>query len=444
VIVCVEKNLEVVQKLRERRPDVIIVVADRDFAGQAPPFTPPLVTPGDLCFLQFTSGSTSKPKGVMIRHRNLVANTTAFLGPAGLNRTPEDVGVSWLPLFHDMGLIGFVLGTLIVDLQVVLMPTPMFARAPRLWLELISKHRGTITYAPNFAYQLITKRVSDKDLSTLDLSSLRIAGCGAEPIRARTLVEFGEKFARCGFDPKALLPSYGMAESCLAITFHRRGTPMVVDKIDPAQMKLGRAVPSVAEGALELVGCGIPFPGHEIRIAGEGGEALGEREVGEIWSRGPSVNDGYYENPEATAESFAGGWLKSGDLGYFTGESPERGELFICGRKKDLIIVNGANHYPQDIEWVVGDIEGVRRGNVVAFSTMKDGIEVLVVAAEGNSGDAARLREEITKSVSENFGLTPSSVAICAVGALPKTSSGKAQRRKTKTMWESGELEAHP
>jgi fatty-acyl-CoA synthase len=443
VVVCVQKNLEILEKVRERRPDMVIVVADRDFAGQAPPFSPPVVTPDDLCFLQFTSGSTSKPKGVMIRHRNLVANTTAFLGPAGLNRTPEDVGVSWLPLFHDMGLIGFVLGTLIVDLQVVLMPTPMFARAPRLWLELITKHRGTITYAPNFAYQLITKRVNEKDLSSLDLSSLRIAGCGAEPIRARTLVEFGEKFSRAGFDPKALLPSYGMAESCLAITFHRRGTDMVVDKVDPTQMKLGKAVTSTAPDALELVGCGIPFPDHEIRIAGDDGQALGERQVGEIWSRGPSVNDGYFENAEATAESFAGGWLKSGDLGYFTGKSPADGELFICGRKKDLIIVNGANHYPQDIEWVVGDIEGVRRGNVVAFSTMKDGIEVLVVAAEGNSGDAPRLREEITKSVSENFGLTPNSVAICPVGALPKTSSGKAQRRKTKTMWESGELETH-
>jgi len=438
VVVCVQKNLEVVEKLRERRKDVVIVVADRDFSGQAPPFAPPVVTPEDLCFLQFTSGSTSRPKGVMIRHRNLVANTTAFLGPAGLNRTPEDVGVSWLPLFHDMGLIGFVLGTLIVDLQAVLMPTPMFARAPRLWLEMITKHRGTITYAPNFAYQLITKRVSDKDLSTLDLSTLRVAGCGAEPIRARTLIEFADKFAKCGLDRKALLPSYGMAESCLAITFHRRGTDMHVDKVDPAQMKLGKAVPSSAADALELVGNGIPFPGHEIRIAGESGEALGEREVGEIWLRGPSVNDGYFENAEATAESFGGGWLKSGDLGYVA-----EGDLFVCGRKKDLIIVNGANHYPQDIEWVVGDIEGVRRGNVVAFSTMRDGIEQLIIAAEGNSGDAARLRDEIAKTVSENCGRTPSSVSICPVGALPKTSSGKAQRRKTKSMWESCELQAH-
>ncbi len=438
VVVCVEKNLEVVEKLKDRVPGLTVLVADRDFAGQAPPFSPPIVTPDDLCFLQFTSGSTSRPKGVMIKHGNLVANTTAFLGPAGLNRTPDDVGVSWLPLFHDMGLIGFVLGTLIVDLPVVLMPTPTFARAPRLWLELITKYRGTITYAPNFAYQLITKRVNEKDLSTLDLSSLRVAGCGAEPIRARTLLDFAAKFKSAGFDAKALLPSYGMAESCLAITFHRLGTDLAIDRIDPAELKKGRAAPSTAPDALELVGCGVPFPGHEIAIVDADGAKVGERVVGEILSRGPSVNDGYYLNPEATSESFRDGWLYSGDLGYVA-----NGDLYICGRKKDLIIVNGANHYPQDIEWVVGDVEGVRRGNVVAFSVMKDGTEQLVVAAEGNSGDAARLREEITKIVSETFGLAPSSVAICPVGALPKTSSGKAQRQKTKTLWESAELEIH-
>jgi fatty-acyl-CoA synthase len=438
VLVCVQKNHEIIEKLKERVPGLTILVADRDFAGQAPPFAPPVVTPDDLCFLQFTSGSTSRPKGVMIKHANLVANTTAFLGPAGLNRTPADVGVSWLPLFHDMGLIGFVLGTLIVDLPCVLMPTPTFARAPRLWLELITKHRGTITYAPNFAYQLVTKRVSEKDLSTLDLSSLRVAGCGAEPIRARTLIDFAEKFRPAGFDSKALLPSYGMAESCLAITFHRLGTDLHVDRVDPAEMKKGRAVPSTSADALELVGCGVPFPGHDLAIVDEAGAKVGERVVGEILSRGPSVNDGYYLNAEATAESFKDGWLCSGDLGYVAD-----GDLFICGRKKDLIIVNGANHYPQDIEWVVGDVDGVRRGNVVAFSVMKDGTEQLVIAAEGNSGDAARLRDEIARIVSENFGLTPSSVAICPVGALPKTSSGKAQRRKTRTMWESAELETH-
>ncbi|MBX7196619.1 MAG: fatty acyl-AMP ligase [Sandaracinaceae bacterium] len=441
VIVCHSKNLDVIAKLKERASakDLVVLTADKDFEGVAPPFTPPVVTPDDLCFLQFTSGSTNRPKGVAIRHRNLVANTTSFLGPAGLARTPEDVGVSWLPLFHDMGLIGFVLGTLIVDLPVVLFQTSTFVRMPRLWLELITKHKGTITYAPNFAYDLLTKRVTEKDLASLDLSSLRVAGCGAEPIRARTLQDFAAKFAKCGFDAKALMPSYGMAESCLAITFHQRGTPMIVDKVDAAEMRKGRAVPSDAPDALELVSCGVPFPGHELAIVDESGKAVGERVVGQILSKGPSVNDGYFENPEATAESFKDGWLYSGDLGYRAD-----GNVFICGRAKDLIIVNGANHYPQDIEWVVGDVEGVRRGNVVAFSVMKDGLEQLVVAAEGNSGDAARLKADIARIVSETFGLAPMHVAICPVGALPKTSSGKAQRRKSKAMWESKELEEHP
>ncbi|MBN8613181.1 MAG: fatty acyl-AMP ligase [Deltaproteobacteria bacterium] len=441
VIVCITKNLEVIEKLKERAAtkDLIVLAADRDFAGDAPAFTAPTVTPDDLCFLQFTSGSTNKPKGVAIKHRNLVANTTAFLGPDGLARTREDVGVSWLPLFHDMGLIGFVLGTLIVDLPVVLFQTSTFVRMPRLWLELITKHKGTITYAPNFAFDLLTKRVTEKDLATLDLSSLRVAGCGAEPIRARTLTDFAAKFAKCGFDSKALLPSYGMAESCLAITFHQRGTEMIVDKVDAAEMRKGKAVPSDAADALELVSCGVPFPGHELAIVDEHGNAVGERVVGQILSKGPSVNEGYFENAEATAESFKDGWLYSGDLGYRAD-----GNVFVCGRVKDLIIVNGANHYPQDIEWVVGDLEGVRRGNVVAFSVMKDGLEALVIAAEGNSGDAARLKTDIARVVSETFGLTPAHVAICPVGALPKTSSGKAQRRKSKAMWESKELEEHP
>jgi len=446
VVVCNARNLETVKQLKERpeTKDVVILVAEEAFLGDAPPFTPPVVTPDDLCFLQFTSGSTNQPKGVMIRHRNLVANTTAFLGPEGLNAgalhgRPDDVGVSWLPLFHDMGLIGFVLGTLIMDLPVVLFPTTTFARSPLLWLELITRHKGTITYAPNFAYQLVAKRVKDKDLGALDLSTLRVAGCGAEPIRARTLVEFAEKLAPAKFAPTALLPSYGMAESCLAITFHRRGTPMRVDRVDPAALREGRAVPSEAEGALELVGCGVPFPGHELAIVDEAGAPVGERVVGQILSRGPSVNDGYYENPGASAESFRDGWLWSGDLGYVAD-----GDIFICGRAKDLIIIHGANHYPSDIEWVVGDIEGVRRGNVVAFSVMKDGVEQLVIAAEGNSGDAVRLRAEITRVVQDAFGLVAAHVAICPVGALPKTSSGKAQRKKSKAMWESKELEEHP
>jgi fatty-acyl-CoA synthase len=443
VLVAMEQNRDVVDKLA-LRPEMAgrrVLFAPEAFAGAPPPFEPPVVSPEDLCFLQFTSGSTSKPKGVMVTHANLVANATAFLGPHGLNRTPEDVGVSWLPLFHDMGLIGFVLGTLIVDLPVVLMPTAQFARMPRLWLELISKHRGTITYAPNFAYQLVTKRVREADLASLDLSSLRIAGCGAEPIRARTLAEFAERFAPAGFDASALLPSYGMAESCLAITFHRRGTPMKVDRVDPAAMRDGGATPAAAgdESALELVSCGVPFPEHELRVVDERGHDVPERRVGEVLARGPSVTPGYFQNDEATAAALRDGWLHTGDLGYLAD-----GELYVCGRLKDLIIINGANHYPQDLEWAVGELEGVRRGNVCAFSVMRDGTEQLVILAEANRGDAARLRKEIARTVYTDFGLQVAEVVISPVGTLPKTSSGKHQRRKTKLLFELGELAAHP
>jgi fatty-acyl-CoA synthase len=440
VVVCMEQNRDVMEKVAGRLPDPRrVLFAPEAFAGTPPTWSRPRVGPDALCFLQFTSGSTSRPKGVMVTHANLVANATAFLGPHGLNRTPDDVGVSWLPLFHDMGLIGFVLGTLIVDLPVVLMPTAHFARMPRMWLELISQHRGTITYAPNFAYQLVAKRVRDADLASLDLSSLRVAGCGAEPIRARTLIEFAERFAPCGFRPEALLPSYGMAESCLAITFHPRGTPLRVDRVGPAALREGSAQPSDAADAIEIVSCGVPFPEHDVRIVDEQGAPLPERRVGQIVARGPSVTPGYFGNDEATAEALREGWLQTGDLGYRA-----EGNVYVCGRLKDLIIINGANHHPQDLEWAAGELEGVRRGNVCAFSVMRDGTEQLVMVAEANRSDAERLRREIAKVVYADFGLQVSDVLICAVGTLPKTSSGKLQRRKTRSLYETGELPAHP
>jgi fatty-acyl-CoA synthase len=440
-VVCMDGNRDVMERLQER-PEMEgrgVLVAPRCFEGAPPPFTAPRVTPADLCFLQFTSGSTSKPKGVRVTHENLVANTTAFLGPEGIARTPEDVGVGWLPLFHDMGLIGFVLGTLIVDLPVVLMQTAHFARAPRRWLELIGEHRGTITYAPNFAYQLVTKRVRDKDLERLDLSSLRVAGCGAEPIRARTLSAFAERFAPCGFDPRALLPSYGMAESCLAITFHPTGEPMVVDRVDPAALREGRAAPSDAPDATEIVSCGREFTGHDLAIMKEDGARCGEREVGEIVVRGPSVTSGYFRNEAATRAAIRDGWLHTGDLGYRAD-----GDVYVCGRLKDLIIINGANHYPQDIEWAVGELAGVRRGNVCAFSVVRDGTERLVILAEANRGEAPRLREAIARQVFADFGLQVAEVVVSPVGTLPKTSSGKHQRNKTRALYEQGALAAHP
>lgn len=442
IVFCMEGNREIVEQIGERGVDAKILDVSRSFEGTAPSWTQPLVTPDDLCFLQFTSGSTSKPKGVMVTHGNLVANASSFLGPnGGLDRNDEDKGVSWLPLFHDMGLIGFVLGTLICDIPVVLLPTETFARSPGLWLETITKHRGTITYAPNFAYQLVTKRVKDRQMADLDLSSVRVAGCGAEPIRALTLLAFAEKFAAAGFSNKAFLPSYGMAEATLAITFHPLGNEMAVDRVDAAAMQDGvaRKADDSTETVLELVGCGRGFAEHEVLVVDEQGEALPERRVGQVVTRGPSITAGYFENPEATAEGYRDGWLQTGDLGYFAD-----GQLYICGRIKDLIIIRGANHYPQDIEWSVSDLEGVRRGNVFAFSVMRDGTEELIVAAEANRKDAERLRKEIARTVQSEFGLTPAEVLILPVGTLPKTSSGKAQRRKTRMLYEEGQLPVHP
>ncbi len=439
-VFCMDSNREIVTRIRDRGVEAEVLDVATSFVGEAPNWKQPKVTPDDLCFLQFTSGSTSKPKGVMVTHGNLVANACAFLGPSGLDRNDEDKGVSWLPLFHDMGLIGFVLGTLVCDIPVVLLPTETFARSPGLWLETITKHRGTITYAPNFAYELVTKRVKDKQLAQLDLSSLRVAGCGAEPIRARTLQAFADKFAAAGFDSKAFLPSYGMAEATLAITFHQLGTEMNVDRVDAGAMKKGIAEPASDDSAvLELVSCGEGFPEHEVHVVDEEGKLLPERRVGQVVTRGPSVTPGYFQNETATAEAYRAGWLQTGDLGYFAD-----GNLYICGRIKDLIIIRGANHYPQDIEWAVADIEGVRRGNVFAFSVLKDGVEELVVAAEANRGDAERLREDIARRIQRQFGLTPGEVLIVPVGTLPKTSSGKAQRRKARALYENGELPAHP
>ena len=434
----------VIDEVLERGSQLERVLIVEEFFGGGSAGTPnvswPRIEPEDLCFLQFTSGSTSMPKGVMVTHENLVANTGAFLGPDGLDRRDSDFALTWLPLFHDMGLIGFVLGTILHDIPTMLLPTESFARRPTMWMQAMSDYGATITFAPNFAYSLAVKRTRDKDLEGLDLSKVRVAGCGAEPINPQVMRAFAECFGRVGLSANALMPAYGMAESTLAITFHPFDTPMRTDRVNAEALRLGQALPATSgEAALELVACGPPFPGHELRIVGEDGRVLPEREVGEIAVRGPSVTAGYYQNPEATVESYRQGWLHTGDLGYV-----HDGDVFVCGRIKDLIIIRGANFYPQDIEWAVAEVEGVRRDNVVAFSVMSDGEEKLVVAAEANSADAPELRKAIAAKVAETHGLTPGHVSIVRVGSLPKTSSGKVQRRRTKRLFEEGELEEHP
>jgi fatty-acyl-CoA synthase len=398
------------------------------------------VKPDDLAFLQFTSGSTSLPKGVVVRHQNLAANCRAFMYE-GLEANPQagDKGISWLPLFHDMGLIGFVMGPLFTDIPVVFLPTSSFARSPRSWLEAAHRHRATLTYAPNFGYALAAKRLKDRDLQALDLSCLRVAGCGAEPIQLATLRAFSDKLAPTGFRADFLVPSYGMAEATLAISFTRLNTAPRADRVSAEALQAGKAQPATESDthASDIVCCGRPFEGHEVRIVGDDGATLAERAVGQITVRGPSVCEGYYENPEVSRESFREGWLFTGDLGYIAD-----GELYICGRLKDVIIVRGRNFYPQDIEWCVGQIEGTRRDNIVAFGIVDQGEEKLVIIAETSRVQAKALREEIPQRVLDEIGLTPFKVELVTLGTLPKTSSGKPQRRKTKQLWASGQFAA--
>jgi fatty-acyl-CoA synthase len=422
------------------------IVTTEDLAPPAPGALDVKVEPGDLAFLQFTSGSTSRPKGVIVTHANLAWNSESFMIHGLAKDSSVDKGVSWLPLFHDMGLIGFVIGPLFTDIPVVFMPTASFVRAPRIWLDTIHRHRGTITYAPNFAYALVSKRLKEKDVAGLDLSCIKIAGCGAEPIQARTLRDFAAKTAPAKFDPRAFLPSYGMAEATLAITFVPHMTGLRADAVDPKSVQHGTPQPfegdvaAAGDAVTEIVNCGRPFPGHEVAIVDDDGKRLGERQIGQIVTRGPSISAGYYQEAELTADAFKAGpgegtWLYTGDLGYLAG-----GELFICGRLKDIIIIRGRNFYPQDIEWAVSELPGVRRGNVVAFGMEVDGEEQLVVCAEAFQADAAGLTEAITQCIAAQLGLSVHRVEIVPQGSLPRTSSGKAQRRKTKQMLLDGTL----
>ena len=434
----------VLGKLFDVVPELRQMLTVSELEGDAAQFRDPGVGLDDTCFLQFTSGSTSRPKGVVVTHANLSHNCDAIMRD-GLATDDSDRGLSWLPLFHDMGLIGFVLAPIHHKVPVTFMSPLMFLKRPASWLEYLSKHRGTITYGPNFAYAIAQKRVRDREMEGLDLSCVRIAGCGAEPIQAETLRQFAKRFSAVGFRESSFVPSYGMAENTLAIAFSR-GIPT---DVVAAERLWGEGVAEpVTNGhaaeteTIEIVGCGEAFPDHEIRIVHpESREPLPERQVGEIEVRGPSVMPGYFENEEATQKTVdSEGWLSTGDLGYLADR-----QVFICGRQKDVIIVNGKNYYPQDLEWVAGEVEGVRTGNAIAFAAYKEGLgrEAVVIVAEtrekeGHDAIATRVKNAVYQAT----GLMPDEVVLGEPGTVPKTSSGKMQRKKAQKLYESGELGA--
>lgn len=396
--------------------------------------------PGDIAFIQYTSGSTGSPKGVVLTHANLLANVRAMGEAAGARS--EDVFVSWLPLYHDMGLIGAWMSSLYFGLHLVLMSPLSFLARPSRWLWAIHRHRGTVSAAPNFAYELCASRVEEREMEGLDLSSWRWAFNGAEAVSAETLERFAGRFAAHGLDAGALAPVYGLAECALDLTFplDRRG--VLVDHVDrEALMHAGRAEPVPPEHpqALKVVACGKALPGYGLRIAdGEGGE-LPERRQGRILFRGPSATSGYFDNAEATAALFEGEWLDSGDLGYLA-----EGELHVTGRSKDVIIRAGHNVHPYELEAAVGEVPGVRKGCVAVFGVPgASGTERMVVVAETREtepGERERMRREIERLSGELTGSAAEEVVLAAPHAVLKTSSGKIRRAATREAYLQGAL----
>ena len=385
--------------------------------------------PEALALLQFTSGSTADPKGVMLPHRCVLQNIDAIVEGAMLG--PEDRGVSWLPLYHDMGLIGLLMTPMLTGFDLVLAAPTDFLAAPGDWMRWMSEFRGTVTCAPNFGYALAARAL--RRLEGLDLSGWRLGLNGAEPIDPASVERFLDAGARHGLDPKTAFCVYGMAESTLAISFPDPGTGMTVDTVDRDGLELyGYATPAGGLHARRLARLGRPLRGLEVRVCDPDTGALSaERQVGELELRGTSVTPGYFRRRDVTAAAHHDGWLRTGDLGYLVD-----GEIVVCGRIKDVIIIGGRNVFPEEIERAAGSVDGVRAGNVVAFGMPgRRGKEGIVVVAETKVDDPERLHDPVVDRVCDAVGVPPLEVLLVQAGSLPKTSSGKLQRSRCRSQY---------
>ena len=431
--------------LRSQVASLARVLMPEDLAGGDAGFSPLPAKPGDIAFLQYTSGSTGNPKGVVLTHANLVANIRA-MGEA-VQAGPNDVFVSWLPLYHDMGLIGAWFAALYLGFPTVLMSPLAFLSHPSRWLWAIHRHRGTLSGGPNFSYELCLKRIEDAELEGLDLSCWRYAFNGAEPVGPNTLAAFEQRFARYGLVANALHPVYGLAEASVGLAFPAPGTHYRIDRIERAAFQnQGVARPAQASDAhaLELPCVGRVIANHQLRVVDAAGVELADRQEGRLQFKGPSATSGYFRNPELTQKLFAGTWLETGDLAYLAD-----GELYLSGRAKDVIIRGGRNLYPYELEQAVGALPGVRKGCVAVFGSIDaaTGTERVIVLAETReTEDAAReaLRHSINERAIDLIGLPADEIVLAPPHTVLKTSSGKIRRAASRDYYESGGKGARP
>jgi 1-acyl-sn-glycerol-3-phosphate acyltransferase len=421
------------------------VLTASELAACGSMYSRPTIRGQDIAFVQYTSGSTGTPKGVVLTHANLLANIRAMQAMA--RTTPADVFVSWLPLYHDMGLIGAWFGSLYCTYPLILMSPLAFLARPTRWLWAIHCHHGTLSGAPNFAYELCAQKLADSDVEGLDLSTWRLAFNGAEPISAETLERFCTRFARYGFRPEAMAPVYGLAENSLGLAFPPLGRTPRLDRIKREPfLRSGQAVPADLDDthALCFVSCGKPLPGHQIRLVEALGHEVAERQQGRLEFHGPSATSGYLHNPEATRRLFSGEWLDSGDLAYIV-----EGEVYVTGRVKDVIIRAGRNLYPHELEEAIGDLPGIRKGCVAVFGS-PDPVtktERLVVLAETRATAPqvqASLRRQIDTLVVDLLGIPPDDVALAPPYTVLKTSSGKIRRSASRELYERGKIGTRP
>ena len=421
----------------------IVTVDDLQGTGDAESL--PSVSPDSTAFLQYTSGSTGIPKGVILTHANLLVNIRAM--GRGIGAGPEDVFVSWLPLYHDMGLIGAWLGSLYHGCPLVIMSPLSFLARPERWLWTIHRYRGTLSAAPNFGYELCLNRIDDRLLDGLDLSSWRIAFNGAEPVSPETVARFTRRFAAYGFRPETMTPVYGLAECTVGLSFPPMGRKPLIDRVcRQTLMKTGVAVPAADDdpNPLRLVACGRPIAGHHVRVADDRDRELPERHEGRLQFCGSAATSGYYRNSRETASLFHGRWLDTGDLAYLAGQ-----DLYLTSRVKDIIIKRGRNICPYELEVAIGGIDGIRKGRVAVFGAADadSATEKLVVLAESRNRDPAvlaGLRKQIINLSVDIIGVPADEVILARPGTVLKTSSGKIRRSASREQYEQGKIGRPP